>query len=372
MDREKARRMDSGGDLIDLSLGSSDLAAPGPAMEELRAATGDSSTHGYSLYASTRPFREAAAWYLADRLGVRLDPEHQVLPLVGTQEAVAHLSLAVLDPGDRVLIGEPHYPTHAAGVRLAGGEPVGVPLLPELDFTPDLERIRAEIRRGARMLVISYPNNPTTGVATSELFAELVELCHGHGVLLVHDFPYLDITFDGHDAPSVLQAPGGPDSAVELFTLSKSFNMGGFRLGFAAGSPVALRALARVKAVIDFNQYLGIQRAGAVALRRWRELVGSTVAAYRSRRDFTVDRLAAAGWSVPRPRATLYLWAQLPGGLTDDYAFCRSLVAGTGVALAPGSGFGQAGAAHVRFALVHPEPVLGEAVARIESFLRSD
>ena len=372
MDREKSLRVDAGGDLIDLSLGSSDLAAPGPAIEELRAAASDPSTHGYSLFASTRAFREAAAWYLADRLGVHLDPEEQILPLVGTQEAVAHLSLAILDPGDAVLIGDPHYPTHAAGVRLAGGVPVSVPLLPERDYTPDPDRVRAELKRPARMLVISYPNNPTTGVATPGLLAELLDICRERGVLLVHDFPYLDITFDGHVAPSILQSPGASASAIELFTLSKSFNMGGFRLGFAAGSAAALRALARVKAVVDFNQYLGIQRAGAVALRRWRDLVAPTVEIYRSRRDSTIARLAAAGWSVPLPKATLYLWARLPGGRADDRAFCRSLVAGTGVALAPGSGFGPAGSGHVRLALVKPEPVLAEAVSRVADFLGAD
>jgi aspartate/methionine/tyrosine aminotransferase len=310
-----------------------------------------------------------ANWY-EQRFGVEVDGETEVLPLIGCQEGTAHLPLAIINPGDYALLLDPGYPSHAGGIYLAGGNIYPMPLLAENNFLPDLQAIPPEIVTKAKMMVLSYPHNPTTAIAPLSFFQSAVEFCQRHNIILVHDFPYMDIVFNSELPPSVLQVDQKKDIAIEFFTFSKSYNMGGFRIGFAIGNSQLIQALKQIKSVIDFNQYRGILQGAITALTSSQECVQETVKIYQQRRDFLVSQLDKIGWQVPKPSATLYLWAKLPEPYRQNsIRFCVELVKQTGVALSPGAGFGSYGEGYVRFALVKPEPVLQEAVQKIDSFL---
>jgi len=365
MDRAKSEARRRGLDVIDLSIGSSDLAPPPAALAAIRDAAHDPATHGYCLHAGTRPLRDAAvAWY-ARRYGLQLDPEREALALIGAQEGFASLLFAVTDPGDAILLPEPGYPSWFGAVALAGLERVPLPLTEANGFLPDLASVPADVARRAKVLVLSYPNNPTAATATAELFAAAVAWCERHDLLLLHDFPYVDLVFGGTDAPSALAAPGGRERVVELFSLSKSFHMAGFRIGFALGAAEAIDALARVKGAIDFNAWSGIQRGAVAALEVPRERVRADAERYRLRRDALVRALNDAGVPTAVPEASMYVWTRLPGGATDSVTFAERLVAETGVAVSPGIGFGPAGEGWMRLALVREPDVLSEAAARI-------
>jgi len=367
MDRAKQEARSSGLGIIDLSLGSSDLSPPGPALQTLAEALLDRATHQYTLRSATRPFLEAASGWYEHRYGVTFDPDTEMLSLVGSQEGIGHLLLALTDPGDLVLIPEVAYPPYWGMAALAGLEVFPVPL--REDLLPDLDAIPEEVARRARVLILNYPNNPTAAVADLGFFARALDFCRRHDVFLVHDNPYVDMVFDG-PAPSPLTLPGARDRCVEFFTLSKSYHMGGFRLAFAVGNSEAIAALETVKSALDFNQYQGILRMGITALQQPEAWVREQVAVFRERRDVLVRALQEAGWEVPLPRATMYLWARVPGEV-DDVAFAVELCCRTGVALSPGQGFGPGGKGYVRIALVQPPERLEEAAARIGDFLRS-
>lgn len=367
MDRAKQEARSSGLGVIDLSLGSSDLSPPGPALQTLAEALLDRATHQYTLRSATRPFLEAASGWYEHRYGVTFDPDTEMLSLVGSQEGIGHLLLALTDPGDLVLIPEVAYPPYWGMAALAGLEVFPVPL--REDLLPDLDAIPEEVARRARVLILNYPNNPTAAVADLGFFARALDFCRRHDVFLVHDNPYVDMVFDG-PAPSPLTLPGARDRCVEFFTLSKSYHMGGFRLAFAVGKSEAIAALETVKSALDFNQYQGILRMGITALQQPEAWVREQVAVFRERRDVLVRALQEAGWEVPLPRATMYLWARVPGEV-DDVAFAVELCRRTGVALSPGQGFGPGGKGYVRIALVQPPERLEEAAARIGDFLRS-
>lgn len=374
MDRAKAQAKASGREIVDLSLGSSDLPASPVVIEAISKSLQEPQTHGYSLFHSTQPFREAIArWYEA-KYGLPVDPETEVLPLIGSQEGTGHLPLAVLNPGEVALLQDPGYPSHAGGVRLAGGEIYWLPTRAENDYLPVFAEIPAEICQRARLLVLSYPHNPTAAIAPLAFFTEAVAFCQYHGLALAHDFPYGDLVFDGRPAaPSIFLADRAKSVAIEFYSFSKSYNMGGFRVGFAIGNAEIVRALRQVKAVIDFNQYRGILNGAIAALETSPETLRELVATFEARRDAFVDALQNAGWAaVTRPAATMYVWAPLPpqwpGSSLD---FCTQLVAATGVAIAPGSGFGRAGEGYVRVALVRDAPTLAVAAEKIAKFLRS-
>ncbi|MCS6812951.1 MAG: LL-diaminopimelate aminotransferase [Cyanobacteria bacterium] len=372
MDRAKATARLSGLDIIDLSLGSSDLPAPDHVIKTIAQSLVDRSTHGYLLFNGTQQFRQVvAAWY-ANRFGIAVDPETEVLPLIGSQEGTAHLPLAILNPGDVALLLDPGYPSHAGGVHLAGGQIYPMPLRAENQFLPVFADIPKTVLSRARMMVLSYPHNPTTALAPLEFFQTAVAFCHHHGLILVHDFPYMDLVFDGSKPPSIVQADPEKRVTIEFFTLSKSYSMGGFRVGFAIGNAALIQALRQVKAAIDFNQYAGILRGAIAALTGSQESVQHTVAIFRQRRDAAVQALHQIGWQVPIPPATMYIWAALPPSwATDSVDFCKQLVQHTGVALSPGAGFGAAGEGYVRFALVHEPPILQYAIARIAAFMKN-
>ncbi len=379
MDRAKARAKSGGQDLIDLSLGSSDLPAPPHALEAIAQSLQDSSTHGYLLFHGTQGFRQAAAQWYNGKFGISVDPETEVLPLIGSQEGTAHLPLAVLNPGDFALLQDPGYPSHSGGVYLAGAQVYPMPLLAENGFLPVLANIPQPVLAQAKMMVLSYPHNPTTAIAPLSFFQEAVAFCQKHNLVLVHDAPYLDFVFDSFYeapnkqpiAPSIFQADPEKSVSIEFFTMSKSYSMGGFRVGYAIGNAQLIKALRQVKACIDFNQYRGIFNGAIAALTGPQEVVRETVDIFRQRRDIFVGALDQIGWPVPTPSATMYVWAKLPDLWADDsVGFCVDLVENTGVAVAPGAGFGKAGEGYVRFALVHRPEVLSRAVEKISMFLQ--
>ncbi|MEO1133359.1 MAG: LL-diaminopimelate aminotransferase, partial [Cyanobacteria bacterium J06639_1] len=357
--------------VIDLSLGSSDLAPPPEAIAVLHEAADDPSTYGYCLFDSTRDFRQACAQWYECKFGIAVDPETEVLALIGSQEGTGHLPLALLDPGDVALLCDPGYPSHAGGVYLADGELYAMPLLAENQFLPDFAQIPADIGDRARLMVLSYPHNPTTAVASLEFWQKAIDFCCTNDIVLAHDFPYVDWVFEGDPAPSVLQVDRARTQSIEFFTMSKSFHMGGFRVGYAIGNAEIVRSLRQVKAVVDFNQYRGILRAAGHLLTHPTDFIDRSLDVYRERRDRCVRALHDIGWNVPTPTASMYLWAKLPSLYADSAKqFCLDLVKTTGVALSPGSGFGSSGEGYVRFALVENSDVLERAVARIGTFLR--
>jgi aspartate/methionine/tyrosine aminotransferase len=373
MDQAKAKAKASGQDIIDLSLGSSDLPASEHVLAAMRESLSDNSTHGYLLFHGTEGFRQAAADWYTQKFGIPVNPETEVLSLIGSQEGTAHLPLAVLNPGDFALLQDPGYPSHAGGVYLASGQIYPMPLLAENKFLPVFDEIPTPVLAQARMMVLSYPHNPTTAIAPLSFFQEAVAFCRQHNLVLVHDFPYVDLVFeDTAAAPSILQADPDKEVSIEFFTFSKSYNMGGFRVGYAIGNAQLIRALRQVKAAIDFNQYRGILHGAIAALRGPQDGVKASVEIFRRRRDAFIEALHRIGWQVPTPAATMYIWAKLPEPWTQESVkFCTQLVEKTGVAASPGAGFGKAGEGYVRFALVHEPAILEAAVERIGAFLRS-
>jgi aspartate/methionine/tyrosine aminotransferase len=372
MDRAKAQARAAGRQIIDLSLGSTDLPVAPHITGAIAKALEDPSSHGYLLFAGTQKFRQTVANWYEQKYGIPIDPETEVLPLIGSQEGTAHLPLAILEPGDYALLMDPGYPSHAGGVYLAGGKIHPMPLRAEQGFMPQFAEIPPEILAQSKMMVLSYPHNPTSAVAPLEFFKEAVAFAQENDLVLVHDFPYGDLVFTEDHAPSILQADPQKTCSIEFFTMSKSYSMGGFRIGYAIGNRELITALRQIKAVVDFNQYRGILEGAIAALTGDASVVQDSLETFRERRDVFVAALAAIGWNVPTPEATMYIWAALPESWTrGSLAFCTELVAATGVAASPGIGFGLKGEGYVRFALVHPPQVLQTAVERIAEFLKS-
>ncbi|MEG4587113.1 LL-diaminopimelate aminotransferase [Microcoleus sp. MOSTC5] len=384
MDRAKAQARAAGQNVIDLSLGSSDLPTAAHITDAIAHSLSDSSTHGYLLFNGTKSFREAAAIWYEKKFGISVNPETEVLPLIGSQEGTAHLPLAVLNPGDFALLLDPGYPSHAGGVHLAGGQIYPMPILAENAFLPIFEDIPTAVLAQSKMMVLSYPHNPTTAIAPVAFFEKAVAFCREHRLVLVHDFPYVDLVFDDRNfgleatgieenrklmAPSIFQADRDKSVAIEFFTLSKSYSMGGFRVGYAIGNSELIAALRQVKAAVDFNQYRGILNGAIAALTGPQDTVRTSVETFRKRRDAFVNALLGIGWQVPVPPATMYVWAKLPEPWAQDSVkFCTQLVQSTGVAASPGAGFGKSGEGYVRFALVESPAILEAAVRKIAEF----
>jgi aspartate/methionine/tyrosine aminotransferase len=371
MDRAKAEAQQQGQHLIDLSLGSSDLPAHPQILAAMAEALQRPQTHGYLLHQGTLPFRQAVAQWYEARFGLGVDPETEVLSLIGSQEGTAHFPLAILNPGEVALLLDPGYPSHAGGVYLAGGEIYPMPLRPENQFLPVFSDIPDPILARAKLMVLSYPHNPTTAMASLDFFQAALAFAQRYDLVVVHDFPYCDLVFDGAaPPPSFLQADRSRERSIEFFTFSKSYNMGGFRIGFAVGNAQLIQALRRIKAIVDFNQYQGILQGAMTALQGPPQLIQATVQTFAQRRDHFIQALADIHWLVPSPPATMYVWASLPAPWqTRSVEFCRQLVLQTGVAASPGAGFGPSGEGFVRFALVQDPATLVEAVRRLQGFL---
>jgi aspartate/methionine/tyrosine aminotransferase len=370
MDQAKTLARSTGKEVIDLSLGSSDLPTAPDVIDEIQNSLSDPSSHGYLLFHGTKNFREACGIWYQQKFGITVDPETEILPLIGSQEGTAHLPLAILNPGDFALLLDPGYPSHAGGVYLAGGQIYGMPLLEENGFLPIFEDIPSHVLSQSKLMVLSYPHNPTTAIAPLSFFQKAVKFCQDNNLVLVHDFPYVDLMYQEYLPPSILQADPEKTVSIEFFTLSKSYNMGGFRVGYAIGNRELIKALKQIKAVVDFNQYRGIFEGAIVALTGSQDSVKHTVATYRRRRDAFIKALHNIGWEVATPPATMYVWTKLPQQWQGtSVEFCSELVQKTGVAASPGSGFGKCGEGYIRFALVHEPEILEKAVAKIAQFL---
>ncbi|MFB3819234.1 MAG: LL-diaminopimelate aminotransferase [Candidatus Methylomirabilales bacterium] len=364
LDRMKQEQVKKGVDIISLGIGDPDLPTPPHVIQALAVTAADPKNHQYPSYEGMPAFRQAAAdWYRA-RFGVRLKPETEVLTLIGSKEGIGHLPLAFVNPGDVVLVPDPAYPVYAAGTLFAGGEPYAMPLRPAHDFLPDLRALPADILKRARVLWLNYPNNPTGAVAPRTFLAEAVAFARDHRLILAHDAPYSEVAFDGYRPLSVLEIEGAKDVAVEFHSVSKTYNMTGWRLGFAVGNAEILAGLGRVKQNLDSGVFQAVQYAGMAALAGSQECVAENNRIWQERRDVLVEGLASVGIRVAPPKATFYLWAPVPRGFTSQ-SFCAELLMKAGVVVTPGNGFGQAGEGFVRMAFTVGVDRLREAVARI-------
>jgi LL-diaminopimelate aminotransferase len=360
----KRRLIESGMDVIDLGAGDNDTPPPAVAVETMREALGDPAYSKYGFQQGLPAFRAAASRWVERRFGIRFDPVTETLPLIGSKEGLSHLPHAVVNPGDVTIVPEPGYQAYLGGSLLAGAEPHVVPLRPENGFLLDLERIPEAVLRRARLAFVNYPNNPTAAVATPEYLERTVAVCRRHDILLAYDNAYCDLTFDGYRAPSIFEIPGAREIAVEFFSLSKSFSMTGWRLGFAAGRPELIGALTRVKSYVDTGPFLAVQKAGAAALDRAEELVEPVRAELERRRDAAVAALRAAGFALEAPKAAMYLWVALPAGVSSA-AFATRALEETGALVLPGSAFGPAGEGFFRIALTVGAGRLKDAAGRL-------
>jgi LL-diaminopimelate aminotransferase len=368
VNRKKRELINAGVDVIDFGVGTPDQPTPEFVVDAMAEAIRDPQNHRYALAVGVPEFREAAARSMAERFGVKLDPDSEILTLIGAKDAIGHLPLAFVDPGDVVLVPDPGYPAYTSGCILAGGRPVPMPLVEEDGWLPRLRDIPADARRDARILYLNYPNNPTGGVATRAFFAEAVRFAREHEIVLVHDAPYIDFSF-ADPAPSILETPGAMDVAIEVHSLSKNFNMTGWRIGFAAGNAAALSALGVVKSNVDAGPFKAIQWAACHALRQSRgEHVTAMRDRYRRRRDALVTGLESLGIKATPPRGAFYLWAPCPAGI-NSLAFAGQMLDKAAVTVLPGVAFGASGDAYFRMSLTVPEQRIGEAIERMNKAL---
>jgi len=357
-----------GVDVIDLGTGDADLAPPPAAVEALRAAAQDPSNSRYAFQLGLVEFREEIARWMQTRFGLAVDPMKEVLPLIGSKEGIFHLPFAFVEPGDVTIVPDPGYQAYLGGTVLAGGTPHIVPLRPENDFLVPLDEIPADVARRARILYLNYPNNPTAAIAPREYLEQAVAWCRAHDVVLAYDNAYSEIAFDGYKPPSVLEIPGAKDVAIEFHSLSKTYNMTGWRIGWAVGNPELVAALTRVKTFSDTGLPFTIQHAGVAALRSHAEWVPRNVATFQRRRDAAVQGLREAGFDVPSPCGAMYLWVPLPEGVESE-PWARRLLLEQGVALLPGKSLGEGGEGFVRIALTSSEDRLREAAGRMARML---
>jgi alanine-synthesizing transaminase len=367
-----ARR--AGEDIIDMSMGNPDGPTPKHIVDKLVEAAQRPDTHGYSVSKGIPRLRLAiTAWYRR-RYGVELDPDSEAIVTIGSKEGLAHLMLATLERGDTVLVPNPSYPIHIYGAIIAGADIRSVRMTPGVDFFAETERAIRELIPKPKMLVIGFPSNPTAMCVELEFFERVIALAKAHDIMVVHDLAYADITFDGWKAPSIMQVPGARDVAVEFFTMSKSYNMAGWRIGFMVGNKDLVHALARIKSYHDYGTFAPIQVASIVALEGPQDCVDEVRLKYQRRRDVMVKGLHEMGWMVTNPRASMYIWARIP----EHYAgmgsleFSKKILTEAKVAVSPGIGFGDYGDDHVRIALIENESRSRQALRGIKDMFRKD
>ena len=364
IDRKVAEARARGADIISFGVGDPDLPTPQHVVDALAEAARDAATHSYPSYTGMPEFRYAIAKWYQSRFGVKLDPDTQVQPLVGSKEGIFHLPVAFVDPGDVALIPDPGYPVYETGTILAHGEPVLMPLTAANGFMPDLSSFDAATLDKARVLWLNYPSNPTAACVDVDFFATAVEFCKEHDLLLAHDAAYTEITYDGYVAPSALQAPGALDCAIEFHSLSKTYNMTGWRIGWVAGSEVAIEAVKRLKTNIDSGIFDAVQRAGIAAIEGPQDDLKATIERYRHRRDLLCDGLKSMGVVVEPPKGSIYLWVPVPEGHTSE-SFTTFLLDQADIVVAPGNGYGPTGEGFVRFSLTIADDRLEEGVERL-------
>jgi len=366
LERKIAARRAEGVDVISLGIGDPDRPTYGPIVEAAQRAVADPGTHQYPSNRGRPEFREAVARFYARRFGVTLDPETEVMPAIGAKECIFNLNLAFLDRGDVALAADPGYPVYTAGPLLVGGEPALMPLLAERGFVPDLADIALDHRARARLMFINYPNNPTGAVVPESFFGEVVEFAAAHDILVVHDNSYSEITYDGYVAPSFLATPGAREVGVEVFSLSKGYNMTGWRCAALVGNPEAIASYWRLKTNIDSGLFEAIQLAGAVALGPELDpFVAETNRIYARRRDLICQALAGIGVEVTPPRGSIYVWAPVPAGFASAAVYAEHVLDRAGVVVSPGGAYGPNGEGFFRISLTTPDERLLEAVERL-------
>ena len=367
-----------GEDVIDLSMGNPDGPTPQHIVDKLVEAAQRQDTHGYSVSKGIPRLRRAIGTWYQRRYGVELDPDSETIVTIGSKEGLAHLMLACLERGDTVLVPNPSYPIHIYGAIIAGADIRSVRMTPGVDFIAELERAIRELMPKPKMLVLGFPSNPTAQCVELAFFEKIVQLARQHDILVVHDLAYADIVFDGgwanNCAPSIMQVPGARDVAVEFFTMSKSYNMAGWRIGFMVGNKELVHALARIKSYHDYGSFTPIQVASIVALEGPQDCVSQIRATYQKRRDVMVKGLHDTGWMVEVPRASMYIWAKIPEAYAGlgSIGFTKRLLEGAKIAVAPGIGFGDYGDDHVRIALIENEHRLRQAARGIKDMFRKD
>jgi LL-diaminopimelate aminotransferase len=370
LERKIAQKRREGVDVISLGIGDPDLPTPQVVVDALAEAARDPRTHQYPTNHGSDELREAAAGFYRERFGVELDPASDVVPALGGKEAVGHIALALLDPGDICLSPDPGYPPYTSGPLFAGADVHYLPLRAEQGFLPDLDAIPAGVLARANLLFLDYPNNPTGAVVAPGYFERAVELARANDLVVVHDNAYSELCFDGYRAPSFLETPGAKEVAVEIFSLSKGWNMTGWRVGLVAGNPEVVERYRQLKTNLDSGMFAAVQLAAAVALTEARDFPREMSAVYERRRDLLAEALAAIGLEVDPPQATPYFWVRVPEG-HDSASFTELVLEQAGVVISPGPSFGPSGEGFVRLSLTVPDSRLDEAARRIESSLRS-
>ncbi len=366
----EARRR--GEDIIDLGMGNPDLATPKHIVDKLIEAVKNPRNHRYSASKGIYKLRAAMTDWYRQRYDVELDPETEVVVTIGAKEGIGHLTLATLGPGDVVLVPDPTYPIHAYSVVIAGGDLRSIPITGEGDFFQRLLTATRETWPHPKMVILSFPHNPTTRVVDIHFFEEMVDFAKDHHLMIVHDLAYADIVFDGYRAPSLLQVKGAKEFGVEFFSLSKSYSMAGWRVGFAVGNPEMLAALARLKSYFDYGVFQPIQIASIIALHEDQQCVQETAEVYRRRRDTLINGLKRGGWEIEKPKGTMFVWAEIPKPFKKmgSIDFTKLLLKEGKVAVSPGIGFGEYGEGYVRFALVENEARIKQAVKGIQKVLK--
>jgi len=367
-----ARR--AGEDIVDLSMGNPDGPTPRHIVDKLVEVSQREDTHGYSVSKGIPRLRRAICQWYKRRWNVDLDMDREAIVTIGSKEGLAHLMLATLDRGDTVLVPNPSYPIHIYGAIIAGADIRSVRMTPGVDFFEEAERAIRELIPKPKMMIIGFPSNPTAKCVDLDFFEKVVALGRQHNILIVHDLAYADITFDGWKAPSIMQVPGAKDVAVEFFTMSKSYNMAGWRIGFMVGNPDLVNALARIKSYHDYGTFTPLQVAAVAALEGPQECVEEIRAKYEKRRDVMVRGLHDIGWMVEKPKASMYIWAKIPEHYREmgSIEFAKKLLKDAKIAVAPGVGFGDYGDDHVRIALIENEPRSRQAVRGIKEMFRKD
>ena len=363
-----------GEDIIDMSMGNPDGATPKHIVDKLVEASQRPDTHGYSVSKGIPRLRKAISDWYSRRYDVSIDPDSEAIVTIGSKEGLAHLMLATLDRGDTVLVPNPSYPIHIYGAVIAGANIRSVPMTPGLDFFEEIERAVRESIPKPKMMILGFPSNPTAQCVDLAFFERIVALAKEHNILVVHDLAYADITFDGYKAPSIMQVEGARDVAVEFFTMSKSYNMAGWRIGFMVGNRELVNALARIKSYHDYGTFTPIQVASIAALDGPQDCVAQVVEQYRNRRDVLAKGLHEAGWMVDIPKASMYIWAKIPEFYESlgSLEFSKRVLADAKVAVSPGIGFGEYGDGYVRFALIENEQRTRQAVRGIKEMFRKD
>ena len=370
----KAKARAEGEDIIDFGMGNPDQPTPPHIVKKLVEVAGREDTHRYSVSKGIPRLRRAICNWYKNRFDVDLDFNTEAIVTIGSKEGLSHLALATLGPGDVVLVPNPAYPIHPYGVVIAGADIRHVPLTPGVDFFDELNRAIAESWPKPKMLILNFPGNPTTQCVELDFFEKIVAICKEHHIWIVHDIAYADIVFDGYEAPSILQIPGAKDIAVEFFSLSKSYNMPGWRVGFMCGNPTLVAALTRIKSYMDYGTFTPIQVAAITALEGPQDCVKEICEMYRVRRDVLCDGLNSMGWKVERPKATMFVWAPIPEPYKEmgSIEFSKKLIIDAKVAVSPGIGFGHFGDDHIRFSLIENEHRTRQALRSIRNMLKKD